>query len=62
MMRKRSLKVAVLAAMAGTLLQFGCVGNGFFRLVAANLVADQVSTFIPDLSDMFGGGGGGDGG
>lgn len=64
-MRKKTLKGAALAAMAGCLLQFGfggCLGDGFFRLVFADLVADQVSPFVPSVGDLFGGGDDADGG
>jgi hypothetical protein len=48
-MRKKTMKVAVLAAMAGTLLQFGgCLGV-LLREAAVQVVAGQISGLVPDL-------------
>ncbi len=58
-MRKKTLKRAALAVMAGTLLQFGgCLGGDFLGRVLVQVAADQVAGFIPDfgLGDLFDGG------
>lgn len=55
MMRKKTLKLAALAAVAGTLLQFGgCLGGNFLQQVAVEVVADQVAGYIPDFTDLTG--------
>ncbi len=54
-MRKKSLKLAALAAVAGTLLQFGgCLGGNFLQQVLTHVVADQVAGFVPDLGGLGG--------
>lgn len=48
-MRKKTMKVAVLAAMAGTLLQFGgCLGV-LLQQAAIEVVAGQIAGLVPDL-------------
>ncbi len=55
MMRKKTLKLAALAAVAGTLLQFGgCLGGNFLQQLAVEVVADQVAGFVPDFTDLGG--------
>ncbi len=55
MMRKKTLKLAALAAVAGTLLQFGgCLGGGFLQALAVEIAADTVSGFL-NVSDLLGG-------
>ena len=57
-MGKKTMKGAVLVALLGTLLQFGgCLGGNLGQLVLANIVADQVAGFVPDLTGLLGGGG-----
>ncbi len=54
-MRKKTLRLAALAAVAGTLLQFGgCLGGNFLQLLAANVAADTVAGFL-NLGDILGG-------
>ena len=60
-MRKKTLKRAALAALAGTLLQFGgCLGGGFLQQVMMEIAAETVADMIPipdlGLGDLFGGG------
>jgi hypothetical protein len=59
-MRKKTLKRAALAAVAGTLLQFGgCLGGGFLQKVMLEVAAEQVAGFVPSfggLGDLFDGG------
>lgn len=56
-MRKKTMKVAVLAAMAGTLLQFGGCLGGLLQQAALHVVVDQITSLVPDLGlgDLFGG-------
>lgn len=56
-MRNRTLKVAVLATMAGTLLQFGgCLGV-LLQQALVQVVAGQIAGIVPDLglSGLLGG-------
>lgn len=54
-MRKKSLKCAVLAAVAGTLLQLGgCLGGGLGNLVLGNLIADTLGSTL-NLGSLLGG-------
>ncbi len=56
-MRKKTLKRAALAVMAGTLLQFGgCLGGDFVGAVLREAVLQEAVGLvpIPDLGDLFG--------
>lgn len=57
LMRNRTMKVAVLAATAGTLLQLGgCLGV-LLQQAAIQVVAGQIAGLVPDLglSGLLGG-------
>ena len=55
-MRKKTLRLAALAAVAGTLLQFGgCLGGNFLQQVMTEVAAETVAGFIPDFSGLLGG-------
>lgn len=60
-MRNKTWKAVAVAALAGTLLQFGggCLGGDFLQQVLVSAVADQFSGLIPDVSGLLGGLGGG---
>jgi len=57
-MYKKTMKAALLAAVAGTLFAGfgGCLGNNFTRQLLVEIVADQVAGFVPDLGGVLGGG------
>lgn len=58
-MRKSTLKGAALAALAGTVLQFGgCLNlNRLVGSILDHAVYNVVSPFIPDVSGILGGDG-----
>lgn len=57
-MQNRKMKIVVLAAMAGTLLQFGgCLGV-LLQQAAVQIVAGEIANLVPPLglSGLLGGG------
>jgi len=55
-MRKNMVKATLVAAFAGTVLQFsGCVGL-ILQQTVVEVFADFVGGFIPNLGDVVGGG------
>ena len=54
-MRKNTMKAAVLAAVAGTVLQVGCLGP-ILQQALLEVVAEQVANLVPfDLGGLLGG-------
>lgn len=48
-MQKKTMKIAALAVMAGTLLQFGGCLGGLIQEAALRVVGSQVAALVPDL-------------
>ncbi len=48
-MQKKTMKVVVLATMAGTLLQFGGCLGGLLQEAALRVVGGQIAGLVPDL-------------
>ncbi len=58
-MRKNTFKAAVVAMMAGTLLQLGAGGgclNTILQQALVQVVANQIRPLVPNFADLVGGG------
>ena len=52
-MQKKSLKVAAMAAIAGTVCQFGCLGDGLVGWLLREAAIDSALDFVLDNDTVF---------
>lgn len=58
-MNKRSLKLAAMAALVGSVCQFGCLGSGFLSQLLRTAAVSTAIEFVLDndaVFDLFEGG------
>lgn len=52
-MQKKSFKVAALAALAGTVCGFGCLGDGFLGFILREAAINSALEFVLDNDSVF---------